>query len=342
VSPVICSHRRVEVVASGSSFRPGATSNTPPAGGTTTDIGNMIDTGTSDTVDTTTFGTLSRDGTTNLSTTNTIDFTTFGTTSPGILSIRLSASGTDLGSGGTASGDVKYSTDGSTFTSLAGWPKFTDGAGTGLTVTQQTFTQYIGGMTALAARISAQGFHQTSPTLDGGSFSFNIYDVMFTPTSDPSNHNRPTTNTNFTGGTPANAYDTSGSTVDTGTSTGAMTTGGIGTGATYQAFQGTGTVSGILNIRGMTAFTDGGGSVSALICAASTWEVSTDGGTNWSTPVGFTGSMAIHKFTLTHATVSSIVVRLTSKDSSGGSIKLGTDWLALGNVQCSDVVILTT
>lgn len=152
------------------------------------------------------------------------------------------------------------------------------------------------------------------------------------------NHNRPTAwtgsgNTRYVG-TLENAYDTSTNGVDTTTSTG-YSDGQI----IYTTFQGTGSISGTLNIRGRYVISPEG-DVTGPDPAGSTYSVSTDGGVTWPTVGNFNTTTTTHTVSLLGVTLSQLRVKIDSFESAGGSIKVGTWYDQLGLVELWDIVIL--
>lgn len=152
------------------------------------------------------------------------------------------------------------------------------------------------------------------------------------------NHNRPTAwtgsgNTRYVG-TLENAYDTSTNGVDTTTSTG-YSDGQI----IYTTFQGTGSISGTLNIRGRYVISPEG-DVTGPDPAGSTYSVSTDGGVTWPTVGNFNTTTTTHTVSLLGVTLSQLRVKVDSFESAGGSIKSGTWYDQLGLVELWDIVIL--
>ena len=151
-------------------------------------------------------------------------------------------------------------------------------------------------------------------------------------------HNRPTANSNtggFYGGTPANAYDTSANSVDTTTSTGVMGPGSV----SFSAFQGTGFITGTLNVRVLWGWSaDGTTSIGSP--GASQIQYSTDNGSNWTSIGSLTTSMATYTVALTAVDISQVLVKSVCFSNVGGSVKLGTDYMDNGYVDISDIVIL--
>ena len=132
-----------------------------------------------------------------------------------------------------------------------------------------------------------------------------------------------------------NAYNTptAGASVDTLTSTGLAD----GT-QTYTDFSPTGTTSLTLTVRGMWQWI-AEGSVSGTTPATSIVQYQTTTGGAWTTFGTYTGTMAIYTVALSNVDLAQLSVRNVSSQTSGGNAKLGSDYLDVGVVNCSDIVV---